>query len=876
MSEEVEGFSKIAGLVAGCRNDGDGIATKKHIVKSYVDEHAAKGDVDYVQVICMLHTKSCISIDSAKAFKAVHWQKPKAGAAGGVQEAGNAGFFLASVLEKAEPGDMEKLVEAYIESNPKVDQIELLRYINSKGYISAAEADLADSVVNWNQPIHDDDEHEAEWRQLWRGYPREKEPEDDSLLFPAGPAKVGSIRDSRGNRAKIAFLGSIAEGATELAMPSALLIKTWRLPPPAMVVTVDGGSMHPRCCDSINRMGHLPQFYDWLAKENVEGVEEDNGAGVTGDKPSKRPSIGAKAKGPLFASAKIEPAPETEHEEAPDTPEIGRPQRVPPPPPPPPLEKSARVVSILNKSCEDWRSELEEIDTDEKLGDGSINNVLFTKLKEVFAALLDACTLGGSYIVVDRTDGAGSATAELLLEMALERGAQKPVIVVIDSLERLGKSKEGARSRRVLKQLHDLFMTEDVLSPEPNGTERDFLFDYKYRPDDFTDPDGFSDKQDNELPFFILPEHSSVKYGGCMPNRKWRYCYIDALFRSGTHIVIKNNDTDSFNIDELGLQGFLYAHGDTRTYKRLRANIQQGRPTVMLHNSGSVTTAFSWLQRVMSFQRPPPETADLQAPLRFLLSNLSDANWTHSFGVPEMLMMRSLAERAPMLFRKNVISVDILTQSEEEVLEAITGCFAQSGGVPELGLGNAEVNVIFNTWMLHLTLCENARFFHRFSVLFQWITWILSFATTLVSVLGSSFGSGIIATALNLQATTPEEAKAALDEGESVTDEGEGTVPYHTHRRLIGTEYVIRHVVGRALLYQDQALVDELLVYLELAVIILPVVLALVVTINSRMAFRDKWSVCIMAADCLASEIYKFRLGTCECERPFCRASTVP
>ena len=41
--------------------------------------------------------------------------------------------------------------------------------------------------------------------------------------------------------------------------------------------------------------------------------------------------------------------------------------------------------------------------------------------------------------------------------------------------------------------------------------------------------------------------------------------------------------------------------------------------------------------------------------------------------------------------------------------EAITGCFSQSGGVPELGLGNAEVNVIFNTWMLHLTLCENAR-----------------------------------------------------------------------------------------------------------------------------------------------------------------------
>lgn len=68
--------------------------------------------------------------------------------------------------------------------------------------------------------------------------------------------------------------------------------------------------------------------------------------------------------------------------------------------------------------------------------------------------------------------------------------------------------------------------------------------------------------------------------------RKWRYYYIDSIFKSGTHIVIKNNDRDEFNIEEIATQGFLYAHGDTRTFKRLRANIQQGKPTVMLHNSG--------------------------------------------------------------------------------------------------------------------------------------------------------------------------------------------------------------------------------------------------------------------------------------------------
>lgn len=144
--------------------------------------------------------------------------------------------------------------------------------------------------------------------------------------------------------------------------------------------------------------------------------------------------------------------------------------------------------------------------------------------------------------------------------------------------------------------------------------------------------------------------------------RKWRYFYVNGLFSSGTHIVIKNNDQDEFNIEEVAQlnkflthmcicmcvltacashsslppqvaqQGFLYAHGDTRTYTRLRTNIQMGRPVVMLHNSGGCVTAFSWLQRVMAFQRPPPQASELRGPLRFLIANLSEANCATAAG----------------------------------------------------------------------------------------------------------------------------------------------------------------------------------------------------------------------------------------------------
>ena len=38
------------------------------------------------------------------------------------------------------------------------------------------------------------------------------------------------------------------------------------------------------------------------------------------------------------------------------------------------------------------------METDTLLGNGSINNIIFTKLKEVFAAMLDAATLAGAWI----------------------------------------------------------------------------------------------------------------------------------------------------------------------------------------------------------------------------------------------------------------------------------------------------------------------------------------------------------------------------------------------------------------------------------------------------------------------------------------------
>ena len=858
-----ESTTELAVLVKGCRDDLEGLEAKKHVVRRHCDTEAG---ADMLDVLCALHHLACLVVPAAQLLsELVTYKKGTLAGAAGAEASAHTGFFLASALASCAVGDMQATTASFLASNPKLDPVAVLAYVNKKGFIAYDEKQLV-SVIDWTTPETDSPKN-ADWRVIWGLHDR----------IPEGQPWYANIRDSRGRRAKLAFLGSVVDGdptADELAKVSEVLTKSeWKVPAPAMCITVDAGSMHPRQLDSINRMAHLPQYNEWVLGQ---AMEASKGA-PTQEKASLAKRV-LKMSTPVVAvvastgaagskySAKVtpdgspQPVPKGERAPVPVPPEPvlaptftvpatpaapaapmvapevpmsvvepvvaidEEPASTPPPSPPPsPPIKSGPVpdslpggitlATLMRATQAQWRTYLPPVNTDEMLGDGSINNIIFTKVKEVFAALLDAAVLGGSWVIVDRTDGSGSATAELLLEVALERIAKKPVILVIDSLERLGKSREGSRSRKIIKQLHDVFIDEECTTQELNGSEKDFTFDYLYSTEDYESSAKFAKVKDSKLPFAVIAEHQRKAYNNtCDPNRKWRYVYVDGIFSSGTHIVIKNNDSDPFDVEEAGTLGFLYAHGDSRTYKRLRSNIQQGRPIVMLHNSGGPSMAFSWLQRVMASQRPPPEAQELGGPLRFVLSMLSEANWTMEFGVPEMIMMRSLAERAPMLFRQNVVSVDILTNSEEKVLEVVSSCFAQAGGVPELGLGNAEVNTVFTTWMLHLTLYENGRKFHRFSVVFAYINWTLYLLATTVAVCSGSVGSGVIAELVEMTDEQKEEAKYILD----------------------------------------------------LAAIGVPIAAALATTIVSRMKWRDKWSTCIMGADTLASEIYKFRMQTCE------------
>ena len=118
--------------------------------------------------------------------------------------------------------------------------------------------------------------------------------------------------------------------------------------------------MHPRLCDSINRMANLPQFYEWVNERGKVPGSKKDGASRPGSADASR--------------ARIDPEG---------------------------TKKSLKKVQltlkqIFSKSIQEWNKELPEMKTDDLLGDSSINNIIFTKLKEVFSALVDAATLAGS------------------------------------------------------------------------------------------------------------------------------------------------------------------------------------------------------------------------------------------------------------------------------------------------------------------------------------------------------------------------------------------------------------------------------------------------------------------------------------------------
>ena len=99
-------------------------------------------------------------------------------------------------------------------------------------------------------------------------------------------------------------------------------------------------------------------------------------------------------------------------------------------------------------------------------------------------------------------------------------------------------------------------------------------------------------------------------------------------------------------------------------------------------------------------------------------------------------MFRELLARAPQLFNKHILCVNLVDATAEQILTTVTGCFANSsGGIPELGLGDAEQTMVFNAWERHLLLWHNAKMLRERAHFMYFFLSLVAFGTALSSVL---------------------------------------------------------------------------------------------------------------------------------------------
>lgn len=133
-----------------------------------------------------------------------------------------------------------------------------------------------------------------------------------------------------------------------------------------------------------------------------------------------------------------------------------------------------------------------------------VNKLLFQKLVTVFCAILDAAAMSNNWIIIDRTrPNESSATAELILEFAIRQTAQKPTIIVIDSVKRYSEYNSAA-SKSHLADLIELAKHSKPITSDGIEFDEPQIVPLPYSPDDFEDPTKFYDAA---LPCAPMKEH---------------------------------------------------------------------------------------------------------------------------------------------------------------------------------------------------------------------------------------------------------------------------------------------------------------------------------------------------------------------------------
>ena len=276
----------------------------------------------------------------------------------------------------------------------------------------------------------------------------------------------------------------------------------------------------------------------------------------------------------------------------------------------------------------------------------------------------------------------------------------------------------------------------------------------------------------------------------------WKNFYQAQLYASGTHYFIIDEVEDKAKgiLTAIGSVGSVFINGDTNTYGKIKGCLEDGSPLLLLESTGGVTQAFAYafkavrllkstwqidyVMRLMTeYKWRAAREVDNKlwteitqkegtgkfknlkltniklldkelARIDLLLASEAEApeQWMLNFGLPEILLLFELYQRAPDYLRRQLHTKDVMKQNAEDLLDLYTECFSGGGGgIPELGLGSAEVKVVATAWNRHLLLYNNARIYAYRAWILQFLLYYLGFTSTSMSIFisNSPFLKGI-------------------------------------------------------------------------------------------------------------------------------------
>mmetsp|Transcript_49993 Transcript_49993/g.89748 ORF Transcript_49993/g.89748 Transcript_49993/m.89748 type:complete len:1089 (+) Transcript_49993:33-3299(+) len=479
-----------------------------------------------------------------------------------------------------------------------------------------------------------------------------------------------------------------------------------------------------------------------------------------------------------------------------------------------------------------------------------LDNFMKDLLMEATLAILTASFMSQSWVLIDRSHATKSSpTAELCLETCLSTMSRPPVVLVQDSVTRFAAFKP---SRTNIKQL---MVIASIVANASSGDEMPdpVSLEEHYKLSDFENWEQFhlrdptatnypeEDEGNRRLP--RQPEQQMIAVDDNMrPMKtsdgrplitaqvKWVYFFRQYLFQQGSHYIIHEDAatsslpmrTSSSAVD--WAEAHIYAHGGNLSFERLQDAFKKGIPAVLLYNTGGVTQTFASIHRwcvtnkmlLQNFENPTKDVVEQ-------LEVVSSEPWTRSIGPSLVETMQRLEARAPEKLRRAYAIVDVLTDSAETMVEKVTECFASGGvGLPELGLGSAETDILLIAW-------HSCMVFDRAAQRFKWKGEFMYYLTISLALL-----SGLLAI---LTSVYKEELQQQSLHG-LISSAGAG---------------VLQDVAGRPLFD-----------YMDSALLVLPIVSTLLATVTSKRRHLNKWAVLHSVSRQIVTQIYKFRTRTGE------------